>query len=206
MMVASKQDTLTVELVVTEADLWRFFGLLRQGILVTTHLPSSLQQLLLVALKIPDAYVRERIQTVFLNGKAVDDIQGASVSDGDVVTLSAAMPGLVGATLRKGGQLTNLRSSLSHRSLSTETEAVAPGMVTVKLFNLVCAELGPPFLGRGVLLPGGHFKAFLADVWPELAPACIGARIGEKPVEAAVLPESVAPGAMVRLKVGTQTR
>ena len=200
---ASGHDAIAVDLVVTETDLWRFFSLLRRGMLVSAPLPAKLQRLLQEALEIPQAYVNERIQTVFLNGRAVDDIRVAMVTDGDVVTLSAAMPGLVGATLRKGGQLSRLRSSLSHHPLSADIEAILPGVIMVKLFNLVCAELGPAFLHRGVVLPGGHFKEFLADTWAELAPDCLGVRIDREAAAPESLPGAVAAGEVVRLKVTT---
>jgi hypothetical protein len=203
---ASGHDALAVDLVVTEADLWRFFSLLRRGMLVSAPLPASLQGLLQETLEIPEAYVNDRIQTIFLNGRAVDDIRAAMVTDGDVVTLSAAMPGLVGATLRKGGQLTNLRSSISNHPLSAGVQAILPGVMMVKLFNLVCAELGPAFLNRGVVLPGGRFQEFLTDTWAELAPACLGVRIDQKNAAPEALPGAVAAGEVVRLKVAHQTR
>jgi hypothetical protein len=200
---ASGHDAIAVDLVVTETDLWRFFSLLRRGMLVSAPLPAKLQRLLQEALEIPQAYVNERIQTVFLNGRAVDDIRVAMVTDGDVLTLSAAMPGLVGATLRKGGQLSRLRSSLSHHPLSADIEAILPGVIMVKLFNLVCAELGPAFLHRGVVLPGGHFQEFLAGTWAELAPDCLGVRIDRKAAAPESLPGAVGAGEVVRLKVAT---
>jgi len=40
-------------------------------------------------------YVTQRISTIFLDGKPVDDIDTLLVRDGAVLSLSAAMPGLV---------------------------------------------------------------------------------------------------------------
>jgi len=200
----SGRDAFRVDLVVTEADLWRFFGLLRRGMLVSAFLPASLQRLLHEVLEIPEAYVNERIQTAFLNGRAVDDFHAAMVTDGDVVTLSAAMPGLVGATLRRGGKVATLRSSLSHHPHCADIQAILPGVMTIKLFNLVCAELGPAFLGRGVVLPGGRFHEFLADAWTDLTPVCLGARVQGASVAPEILPEAVPAGDVVHLKVETQ--
>lgn len=200
---AWQSNVTKVDLVVAEADLWRFFGLLRRGMLVAAPLPANLDRLLSEALQIPRAYAEGRIQTVFLNGRAVDDVPAAMVSDGDVVTLSAAMPGLVGATLRKGGKVASLRSGLSHHPHCLEVEAILPGVVTVKLFNLVCAELGPAFLRRGVVLPGGRLREFLADAWADLAPACLAVRLEGKDADPETLPEAVAAAEAVRLKVAT---
>ena len=196
-------NRLWVDLTVSAASLWRFFALLRKGFLVETPLPCNLETLLCERLRIPAEYVAQRVQTVFLNGRAVDDVPTATVAHGAVVTLSAAMPGLVGATLRKGGKLTNLRSNISHRSTAAGRNAQRPGQVTVKLFNLICAELAPDFLGRGVLLPPDDFQDFLSDTWSETAADCSAARVDGQPLAAAGLPSAVPSGPAVALTVCT---
>ena len=196
-------DLLSVDLAVSAASLWRFFALLRKGFVVDTALPCSLETLLCERLQIPAGYVAQRVQTVFLNGRAVDDVPTATVADGAVVTLSAAMPGLVGATLRKGGKLTNLRSNISHRSAAAGHSAQRPGQVTVKLFNLICAELAPAFLGRGVLVSSADFHEFLSDAWTATAPACSGATVDGHPATIADLPSAVPSGPVVALRVRT---
>lgn len=105
-------------------------------------------------------YFEERIQTIFLDSKPVDDVNRARVHDGSVLALSAAMPGLVGATFRKGGQYSWMRRSISDdgddgRDQSTD------GWVTVKLFNMVLKELGPGFLERGIWIDGIRAQAFI---------------------------------------------
>lgn len=54
-------------------------------------------------LGLPHFYVEERIQTLLLNGLAVDDPDTAVLESGARLALSAAMPGVLGATLRRGG-------------------------------------------------------------------------------------------------------
>jgi hypothetical protein len=204
-MPTSRSDVLSVDLMVDEDHLWRFLRLLRRGFLVSTRLPCSLDRLLVEVLEIPETYATDRIQTIFLNGRAVDDIRAAKVTDGDRVALSAAMPGLVGATLRKGGKVANLRSSLSHQPYSTGIQAVLPGLVTVKLFNLVCAELGPTFLKRGVVLSGGHFREFLADSWAEMVPACREVRIDQMIAACDTLPRAMPGAEAIHLSVAAPT-
>lgn len=196
-------DPVFLALRVPARSLWRFHALLRKGFRVETTLPCPLQTLLCDRLGIPPAYVAERIQTVFLDGRAVDDVAAAVVADGAVVALSAAMPGLVGATLRKGGTLTNLRSHLSYRKTDPEERSEAAGRVTVKLFNLVCAELAPEMLGRGVLLPPGDFQRFAADGAAELEAELEAVLLNGVPLAAEDLPAHVAPAAPVRLTVCT---
>jgi hypothetical protein len=61
------------------------------------------------------------------------------------------MPGLVGATMRRGGFYAALRQGISH-VLDSGTSANECGTVRLKLFNLLLAELGPLVLARGLLL------------------------------------------------------
>ena len=194
-------DPLGVALTVSAQSLWRFFALLRKGFWVDTRLPCSLETLLCERLRIDPEYVARRVQTVFLNGRAVDDVPTATVADGAVVTLSAAMPGLVGATLRKKGRLTSLRSNISHRSAAGDGGGQRPGQVTVKLFNLICAELAPDFFDRGILLPPGDFTDFLADTWSQMAADCRAASVDGRPLPAAGLPTALTYGPAVVLTV-----
>ena len=192
-----------VELTVSKTDLWLFSALLRRGFHLRTPLPCSLEALLCIQLEIPRDYVTQRVQTIFLNGRAVDTICSALVADGAVVTHSAAMPGLVGATLRRGGRLTSLRSSISHRSDGSSGQETAIGKVTVKFFNLICDELGPSFLARGICLAPGAFSDFLADRWAEIAPACRSVRVDGSLWRSDSLPEAIDPGEPINLSVCT---
>ncbi len=202
-MAAASDEPLMIDWIVSPQGLWRFFTLVRSGFRVRTVLPCPLRQLLCDRLGIPVDYVRDRVQTVFLNGRAVDDIDAATVADGDVVTLSAAMPGLVGATLRKGGRLTSLRSSLSHRPAPPPVIPEHPGDVTVKFFNLICADLAPAFLENGLLLPAETIRSFLADNRKDLAPSGPAVRVNGRSVSLSDLDARLAAGGQARLTVRT---
>ena len=71
-----------------------FFPLFQKGVLIKILSGSSIRDLIVNNLGISDDYLEERIQTIFLNGKAVDDLQATIVPDGAIMALSAAMPGL----------------------------------------------------------------------------------------------------------------
>ncbi len=69
----------------------------------------------------------------------MDNVDKAVVRDGSVLALSAAMPGLLGATMRKGGRYAAFRKDISqHGDVCGICET--PGRVTVKLFNMVARE------------------------------------------------------------------
>lgn len=101
----------------------------------------------------------ERIQTIFLNSSPVDDLERTVLQNGDVLALSAAMPGLMGAVMRRGGFYARLRESISAKARDC-AEGEGPCRVRVKVFNLLLDELTPSLLARGVLVEAGR----LADL------------------------------------------
>ena len=84
----------------------------------------------------------------------VDDLESAELRPGSTLTLSAAMPGLVGATLRKGGFYSAMRSEISWKAGgdASERHDGPPSTIRLKLFNTVLREIGPTVLRRGVLV------------------------------------------------------
>jgi hypothetical protein len=137
-----------------------FFRLLQKGFMVETDVGCTVRTLLVETLGLDTGYIEERIQTIFLDGDAVDDIDTAVVREGSVLALSAAMPGLIGAVLRKGSYYAAMRREISYKS-TIESTSSRKGRVTVKLFNLVNRELGPFFFERGVWVGESDFKDIL---------------------------------------------
>ena len=148
-----------------------FTPILQQGVTVKVQVGCSLATLLQDQFGLDPAYLRSRIQTVFLEGKPVDDLDTASVKDGATLALSAALPGLAGATLRRGGPFASLRNQISHRE---EETCIAPedGFVRLKLFNLLIPELGPAFLKRGFFFSREEFEEFLKGLPEEFWRGC----------------------------------
>lgn len=124
-----------------------------RGVRVSARTGVGIRELLCTQLGVEETYLDERIQTVFLNGHPVDDVNHSRVDAGDALSLSAAMPGLVGATLRRGGHLAAFRKNISYAD-SKKEQGPDSGTVTIKLFNMVARELGPGFLQRGVIVSG----------------------------------------------------
>jgi hypothetical protein len=116
-------------------------------------------------------YVDAQIQTVFVNGRAVDAVDETMIHDGFVIALSAAMPGLAGAVFRKGGSLKSMRSSFT-RPESLLHQSVPSGSITLKMFNRVAADLGPIFLKRGVRIQKAHFNRFFDQNFTAIAAIC----------------------------------
>ena len=177
-----------------------FFQLLGQGFYLEVQTGCSLKDLLSTQLGIPPDYLQNRIQTIFLNSKPVDAPENAIVAPGSVIALSAAMPGLVGAVMRKGGHYAAFRQSIS-AGASAECPEAATGIVTLKLFNLVAAELGPSFLSRGIGLRGEDWQDFLKRHVDDLAAGGATAKIDGKAAALRDIPAMDWRGASVLLRV-----
>ena len=152
---------ITIQATLPRTAMGGFLALLGQGVGIDVPLGISVLELLGTHLDYGEDYVQDRIQTIFVNGKAVDREQDVLVTEGAVIALSAAMPGLVGATLRKGGQLAAMRSTISQAPAPT---AVVPheGRITLKLFNMIAREKGFDLLARGVWISGVQLADTLA--------------------------------------------
>lgn len=156
--VVSGMETLTLQLPAEQLSV--FFPLLQGGVTVPATVGCTLKSLLCDQFAIPADYVTGRITTIFLDNRPVDDLEHTIIHNGSRLTLSAAMPGLVGATMRRGGFYAALRQGISHLSESG-TAAAERGTVRLKLFNLLLAELGPLLLARGLVVEQSELAELL---------------------------------------------
>ena len=81
----------------------RFYMFLRQGVELEGQVGCSAAAFLCQQYGLSSEYLDKTIQTIFLDGKPVDDVNSAMITPGSRLALSASMPGLAGATLRKAG-------------------------------------------------------------------------------------------------------
>ncbi len=128
-------------------------GLFQRGVVVSIPGPRSVADFLAIDLAIDPDYVRRTIATVFVDSMVVDDLDRAMLHPGSTLTLSAAMPGLVGATLRRSSYYSAMRAEVSWREchLDGRDDESAP-TIRVKLFNLIIPGVGPSILRRGIVL------------------------------------------------------
>ncbi len=138
-----------------------FYQLLSKGFIIHPRTGCTIKELLCGQLGIKDDYLDKRIQTIFLDDKVVDDVNSAVIREGSILALSAAMPGILGATLRKGGWYAPMRKQISHdKDVASDTHL--KGEITIKLFNLIVREIGPLFLERGIHVKGEDFFDIVA--------------------------------------------
>ena len=173
---------------ITAASVPRFFSLLSAGFSFIVKAGCSINDLLSQEFGIPEAYIDDRVQTIFLNGKAVDDSKSATLQDGAALALSAAMPGMVGSTFRKEGVFASMRSQISHVT-DPSVHHDRQIEVKLKLFNLIAKELGPAFLQKGVIIQGKLFQNFALRYSEDLKAACISIHLNDEKTNVAGLLE-----------------
>ena len=149
----------TVRIVAPLALTSYFRSIFQAGFFFHCQVGLNIGDLLFHQLALDEELVEKKISTIFLDGQCVDDITSAILKDGSVVALSSALPGLAGATLRRGGFYASLRNSITYHK---DNQLVRPekGIITVKLFNLLMKELGSVFLRKGILVSRSMIISF----------------------------------------------
>jgi len=154
-----------------------FLPLLQQGVKLKIQVGSSIKMVLCEQFGLDPDYVEERIKTIFLDGTIVDDLNTAVIKEGSSLALSAAMPGLAGATLRRAGLLASLRSQITHLEDIVKDLPRREGFMILKLFNLLVRELGPVFLKKGIYMTRNEFEDFFKTLPEEIWENCPAPRV-----------------------------
>jgi hypothetical protein len=145
----------------------RLCTLLQRGCHVRVRTGCTLRELLTDNFRITPDYIKNDIKVLFIDYSPVDDMDTAIIKDGTILALSAAMPGLVGAAMRRDG-LSWMRTGITYHEEGREHDR-HEGVIQVKLFNQVMADLGESFLRRGVYVKSASLAHFLGkfsdDFW-----------------------------------------
>ncbi len=145
----------------------RLSTLLQRGCHVRVQTGCTLRELLCGDFGITPDYIKHDIKVIFIDYSPVDNLDTAIIKDGTILALSAAMPGLVGAAMRRDG-LSWMRADITYQDDGSE-QVQHEGVIQVKLFNQVMADLGESFLRRGVYVKSNSLAHFLGkfseDFW-----------------------------------------
>ena len=192
-----------LHLVIEPGRVEDFLQIFRTGVGVAVRVGCSVKDLLCGQFRLDESYVDRRITTIFLDGKPVDAIGTARIREGSTLALSAAMPGLAGAILRRGSALAPLRENITRECGEKGVAPERDGVITVKLFNLLAPELAPGILRGGILLPAAVAEGFLRRMPPGFWDGCREILLDGKRVEAALLTDGswAPPGDSVELSV-----
>jgi hypothetical protein len=172
----------TLELDLIEARWRSFSSLLQKGIIVRLAAATSVRTFLCQHLGLDPEFVEQVITTIFLNGKPVDNLDQARVGNGDTLALSAAMPGLVGATMRRQGLVASFRSNISYLEPGRREPQGEGVALLLKLFNLMIEALGPALLKQGVLIRRGDWQDFLNRSGPGFWENCQAVKLNGQEV------------------------
>ena len=141
----------------------QFSLLLQQGFFMPVPKVCSLREFLCELVGVCGVYTEKSLQTIFLDGSAVDDIDQATIRPGCRLALSAAMPGLVGATMRRDGYFKRMREGISLSSRQeeeTDSEQDTSFRIQVRLYNAVGRDLAGLFLHQGIILSSSDLMQF----------------------------------------------
>jgi hypothetical protein len=199
---ASEEGTIVydIRLIIEEPGVLLFLPLLEKGVIIPVRTGCSIRDFFCGQLGLPETYLEQRIQTLFLNARPVDNVDTAVIQDGAVLALSAAMPGLLGATMRKDGWYAAFRKDIS-QSPQAGSHSQTDGLIRVKLFNMVAREIGGLLLQRGVRIDGTdlerivgrhndtllrHIQSMLVDGHPTHPDSSFFLTLIDQPVDLAV--------------------
>ena len=150
-----------ITIVCEQLRAWR--SLLWQGVVLNAEIGVSVQDLLVGGLGIDEAIVKNRIRTVFLNRRPVDDLNSAIVSQHAQIGLGGAAPGIVGIAMRRQSPVGFMRQDITHQG-ANPAAIRKPGQITIKLFSDVAELIAPLILKRGIIIEAPRLNAFLADM------------------------------------------
>lgn len=118
------------------AHRYSVFSLLQQGVLVALPEKSSVSALACRILNIDLPAFRREVQTVLLNHGVVDNPDSTILDNGDLLVLSGAMPGLVGAMLRSDSPIKALRERITDAGVQKD-RFLPESMIVIKFFNTI---------------------------------------------------------------------
>ena len=156
------QKAATLSLDLAEEQIASLFLLLQNGFFIKASVGCTIKDFFIKQLGLSPDYVQEKIQGIFLNGKPADDIETAIIRDGARLTLSCAMPGLVGIALRRG-PLAVFRHSITHRETG-DYSYTGEGIIQLKLLNLLMKEMGPELLRKGIYINSSELTGYLGNL------------------------------------------
>lgn len=175
-----------------------FASLLQHGIFFPVEGPISAWPFLLAVPGFTADYLEQAVQTVFINGVAVDNLKD-DLTAGSTIALSAAMPGLAGAIFRRQGAHGSLRSQPSRPSTNPNLITAREG-ITLKLFNSIATDRVGDLMTAGVRVRRTALHDF-AHRRSELFQAPGSLTLDGQPTSLALALEKTASSPMVEVQV-----
>ncbi len=170
-----QQIVLTVE----RQNIGSYTTILQSGIFLESFVGQSIGVFLNNLPSFEMDYIVNRIQTIFLDGNAIDNMEAIFTKTNSVLAISAAMPGLAGAIFRKKSLHAALRTSSAEAVQQSSSGQKL--MVCLKLFNMISTEKGAAILEKGGIFPGNILMNFF-NQRPSLKKNIIHIELNKKPM------------------------
>lgn len=140
--------------------------LLQRGVLIHAESGMSIREFMVDAIGLAPDYAENRVRTIFLNSSPVDDIDGIKIKDGDIISLSGALPGICGIAMGRDTVISAFRTDIS-ATAAEEDILKGDAVIQVKMFNLVASEAGQVLLQRGVIVEAATIIKSLGENAPQ---------------------------------------
>jgi hypothetical protein len=137
--------------------------LAREGFGIDIAAGRSLRQTLAEDLGLGTECVEKRIQTVFLDGSPVDDIDADHARPGSALALAGALPGVAGICMQRQSRIGVYREGITHQAAAALPATARSLRITLKLFNVVAVECLAQVLSHGVEVRSGRLAELLED-------------------------------------------
>lgn len=98
---------------------WRVPLLFQSRVYCDCGVGVSVRQLLCADFALSPEYIDKRVETVFLNGQPLDDLEKNLIRPGDRLVLAAGLPGVTGICMRRNSPLQSYRDGISVKQSQT---------------------------------------------------------------------------------------
>ncbi|WP_163339365.1 hypothetical protein [Desulfopila sp. IMCC35008] len=176
-----------------------FSTLLQSGLQIAIEPGTTIDALLMKLPGFTSEYIAERVQTIFLDGTATDDLYTPISGIKCVLAITTAMPGLAGAIFRKDSHHAALRTTTVNTTIDT---SIKETIVTLKLFSALAKERGPGLLNDGVTVGSSNLVSFL-NYRPSLLGRIKRCTFNDRQLAPEELCEKIKPFETIHLRVHT---
>lgn len=198
----TKKQANTEVFVTVEQNNFSFYTtLLQSGIDIKTSRDQTMVDFLNNLPGFTLDFISTKIETIFLNGTPVDDLDAVFTGESPVLAISASMPGLAGAIFRRNSFHTALRSDIKKQvTPQCRKEDIT---VTLKLFNTIALARGEELLRKGVTLTSKNVLTTLTKR-PQLLENMISLQLSDKEIDKTHLLTILQETEKITLTFGTQ--
>lgn len=164
-----------------------FFPLLLHGVILKVRPGSSVRSMLCDQVGISADYLSKRIGGIFVDGKAVPDVDSVTVEDGSTVALSAVItePFLRCALGEPDRYSSGKRAALQREP--DESSSELESFFHLRIYNLLTSDLGPSLFQAGIRVKAEVLDTFFATRPVGFWAGFRSAKVDGRPVDSSYL-------------------